>query len=382
MTIKNLSNEEMLQLINSVFQPKPSDTGIALIIDVPNKNKPDNAVWKERRNIAIEWFSSLSKIFQSIPMPKVAIYYYENVGNGGGDLPEVFYEFTGNPSDINIEIVSKASRKVSGKDIFSNYSIIIAPTEFSATAPLKILAKSFPFRAATLPGFTKEMIPALGLNYEKVNERVMFFKDRLDKAEGLNAIFKIKDNTYECNFDLRDRTAHASSGLLRELHIAGNLPSGEAYIVPNEGEKIESKTNGILPVEREGEIILYHIKKNRIDEILSSGNLSNTEKDMLKAEPAYGNIAEVGIGVLGEFGVNAVGSVLLDEKLGFHIAFGRSDHFGGITSPSSFNSPENVIHIDWVYTPSLQPNILLQKVEFIYPNDKKELFIENNKYMI
>jgi len=39
------------------------------------------------------------------------------------------------------------------------------------------------------------------------------------------------------NFDLRFRTGHASGGLMREEGIVGNLPSGEAYIVPYEGEK-------------------------------------------------------------------------------------------------------------------------------------------------
>ena len=66
------------------------------------------------------------------------------------------------------------------------------------------------------------------------------------------------------------------------------------------------------------------------------GTRSDVQRAKLDAEPAYGNIAELGIGVLGEWGVEAVGSTLLDEKLGLHIAFGRSDHFGGATAPASF----------------------------------------------
>ena len=53
------------------------------------------------------------------------------------------------------------------------------------------------------------------------------------------------------------------------------------------------------------------------------------------------------------FGVNdmaeVTGSVLEDEKAGFHWAFGRSDHLGGVVGVEDFERPENVIHQDIVY---------------------------------
>ena len=55
---------------------------------------------------------------------------------------------------------------------------------------------------------------------------------------------------------------------------------------------------------------------------------------------------ELGLGVLAAFGVKPIGKVLLDEKLGLHIAFGRSEHFGGRVGPGNFSSPDAVIHID------------------------------------
>ncbi len=41
--------------------------------------------------------------------------------------------------------------------------------------------------------------------------------------------------------------------------------------------------------------------------------------------------------------------MLEDEKAGFHWAFGRSDHLGGVVSVASFREPGNVIHQDIVY---------------------------------
>jgi len=75
----------------------------------------------------------------------------------------------------------------------------------------------------------------------------------------------------------------------------------------------------------------------------------------MKREPAYRNVAELGLGLLGGYGIQPVGEILLDEKLGLHIAFGRSDHFGGQVGAKDFTSPDRVVHIDRVYIPEMQP---------------------------
>jgi len=80
--------------------------------------------------------------------------------------------------------------------------------------------------------------------------------------------------------------------------------------------------------------------------------------------------------------VAAAGSTLLDEKLGLHIAFGRSDHFGGVTGPDAFLNPRNVVHIDWVFVPSIQPNIRVEKVEFEYEGENPETIMENGKLVV
>ena len=97
--------------------------------------------------------------------------------------------------------------------------------------------------------------------------------------------------------------------------------------------------------------------------VLSEGPLSRTEAEKLEKEPAYGNIAELGLGVLAAFGVKPVGKVLLDEKLGLHIAFGRSEHFVGQVGPEAFSSPDAVIHIDRVYVPETQPDVCVLRLD-------------------
>jgi leucyl aminopeptidase (aminopeptidase T) len=155
---------------------------------------------------------------------------------------------------------------------------------------------------------------------------------------------------------------------MREPSTVGNLPSGEAYIVPYEGERQgePSKSEGTLPVQFNDEIVVFDIRGNRATAARGSGPASQAQHRKLIDEPAYGNIAELGIGVLGELGVRAVGSTLLDEKLGLHVAFGRSDHFGGVTGPGLFRNVRNIVHIDWVYVPSVQRDIAVESVRLSF----------------
>jgi leucyl aminopeptidase (aminopeptidase T) len=257
-------------------------------------------------------------------------------------------------------------------------------TELSATAPLKNFARTMNFRGATMPGFTREMIPALALDYMSIDRRVHTIKSRMDRA--VRAIVDLQSGgvVHTLNIDLRYRVGHASGGLLREPGTVGNLPSGEAYIVPYEGEKkgVASETSGVLPVQFGNEIVLFRISQNRVVKVESDGPESMSQRRKLEHEPAYGNIAELGIGVLGEWGVTSVGKTLLDEKLGLHIAFGRSDHFGGATGPGAFTSAATVEHTDWVYVPTVQPHVVPHRVRFVYPDGAEEVIMDQGIIMV
>jgi leucyl aminopeptidase (aminopeptidase T) len=184
--------------------------------------------------------------------------------------------------------------------------------------------------------------------------------------------------------DLRHRHAHASGGLLPNPGVAGNLPSGEAYIVPYEGEHPgdPSRTSGVMPVQFGTEIVRYRIVQNKALEVLSDGPKSSEEAALLGREPAYGNLAELGLGVLAAFGVKPVGEILLDEKLGLHLAFGRSDHFGGQVGPAQFSGPEAVIHIDRVYVPETQPDVQVLSVDLLLPDGIIVALMRDGEYAV
>jgi hypothetical protein len=377
MHIPNLSAEQLIALLEAVFGRQPEEKALTIFVDLPGPRLADKPAWKDRRRIALEWFTHLQRRIADLPFSAVNFCAYENVGSNNNDLPGTV---------ILVERTSRDQPSIESQSelldtVLAGSTIVLAMTELSATAPLKVLARKHLFRGATLPGFLRQMIPALGLDYEKVNSRVEQIQARMNRAESAVVLLTAGGEEFSCLLDLRYRTAHASGGVIRKPGEVANLPSGEAYIVPYEGERIgePSRTAGRLPVQFGDEVVVFRVHSNQavgVDAGESQGesqaSRAEEQRKRLLNEPAYGNIAELGIGVLSEWGVTAVGSTLLDEKLGLHIAFGRSEHFGGITGPSSFHSPENVIHIDWVYVPSVQPLIEVRSVKFRYEDGRTE----------
>lgn len=352
-----LTANDLAALITRVFVPKSDDHALGVMIDLPDDRVPDEPAWAARRAMAAEWVAQLHQRAAMLGY-ETRLLLYPNVHTNNGDLPAQGWVHAGGMVPQHARELHAAQARPM-REILDAHPMILALTKFSSTAPLKVAARAGTFRAATMPGFGAAMIPALRIDYTEVNRRVWRLKHLLDAATGADIVFAHAGGEDRLHLDLRHRTGHASGGLLPDRGVAGNLPSGEAYIVPYEGEVAgdASRTAGILPVQFGDEIVRYEIAGNRAQRVLTDGPASERERARLAAEPAYGNIAELGLGVLAAFGVKAVGEVLLDEKLGLHIAFGRSEHFGGQVGPSAFSSPEAVVHIDRVYVKETQPGV-------------------------
>jgi hypothetical protein len=378
-----LSPEELVALVRSVFPRFETDRALAILVDVPRQAELDNPAWKERRRLAGEWHVLLQARKAEIPLDAVQLIAYPDVGSNNADLPDDGFLLDGPLPDVAAEL-ERAGKRVSFGQVFTAAQLFLAPTEFSTTAPLKVAARRFRFRAATMPGFAASMIPALRIDYGEVARRVTALQLRLSEADHADISFTVDGKSeYAMHFDLRRRTAHASSGRFPELAVAGNLPSGEAYIVPYEGEAGEaSRTAGVLPVEIDGEVVLFTVRANRAVAAVGDGPAAQAERAHLAGEPAYGNMAELGFGVLADFGLEPTGEILLDEKLGLHIAFGRSEHFGGAVGPKDFSSPAAVIHLDRIYIPQAQPRIAVNAVTLGYGDGRSETIMAGGAYTV
>ena len=355
-----LSVDELGALVRRVFAPGPEDGQLAILVDQPDLSVQDRPVWLDRRTLALEWRDGLRRagLFES-----VQLYVYPNVHANNADLPPAAFPWDGDAPPT--ELTNLYGDAVAFDEIFTRCSIIIALTELSASAPLKIAAPRYGFRAASMPGFSRAMVPALRLDFDAVQRRCESIKERLDVNETATVAWTAADRRGELRIDLRGRVAVASGGVIRDPGIAGNLPSGETFIVPYEGEQPEmsSRTDGVMPLQLDGELLFLNIVGNRVTAVEGEGPVAAEQRRAFEAEPAYANVAELGLGILADYGVEPVGETLLDEKLGLHIAFGRSNHFpGGTIGPDDFSRPDRVVHIDYIYLPETQPSVHIDEL--------------------
>jgi leucyl aminopeptidase (aminopeptidase T) len=190
---------------------------------------------------------------------------------------------------------------------------------------------------------------ALAADYAIIGPRTHYLAEKLSAAQAAHVRF---DTGHTFTFDLRYRQARADDGMCRRTKSAPrviNLPSGEAYIAPYEGEQPDepSQTSGQIPMLTNEELLILHIIQNRIVEIEGAGSRAAELRAYFALDHARRNIAELGLGCNDKAVV--WGNVLEDEKAGFHWAYGRSEHIGGVIGPAAFLDPGHIIHQDIVY---------------------------------
>ena len=215
-----LKADELVAMIERVFEPKEEDTGLAVLVDLPDEALPDHEAWALRRELAAGWVRELHSSGDSHPF-EVDLVAYRNVRANNADLPgEAWVCGPDELPAVADDLDAAASRPFA--EILDRHRLILAPTELSATAPLKMLSKRHLCRGATMPGFTPEMVPALRLDYTEVNRRVHLLKDLLDRSTAADLEFVVDgETTHDLHLDLRHRSAHASGGLLPEPGTAG-----------------------------------------------------------------------------------------------------------------------------------------------------------------
>ncbi|MDQ1349999.1 MAG: hypothetical protein QG657_300, partial [Acidobacteriota bacterium] len=274
-----LTGDELIKLIESVFPAFPGDKKLGILVDIPRVKENDNPDWQQRRALAEEWFHTLGNNVTVMGLEAAALIAYPDVASNNADLPDQAF-FIKNNLPTTADQLPETGQPVLFEEVFKEFQLYLAPTEYSTTAPLKNAAKIYGFRAATMPGFTPKMIPALRIDYNEVSRRVTILKEKLDPALWAEVIFTdTNSNSYKMFFDLRYRKAHLSPGRFPEKSTAGNLPSGETYIVPYEGELGEkSQTRGILPVQIGNDIVRFIIEENKAVGIEGNGKTSEAEK--------------------------------------------------------------------------------------------------------
>ena len=241
--------------------------------------------------------------------------------------------------DLGAEIllVEMLPRKTNGEepprpvaDLMTMMDVVLCPTTKSLThTDSRRAASAKGVRVATLPGVTEEvMVRCMNADYHRIAERTFKLCALLEQAATVRVTAPAGTDV---TMPIKGRTAHASSGLFREKGLWGNLPTGEAYLAPLEGQ-----SNGVVVVD--GSMAGVGMTTAPIRIVVRDGYATEitggAEAGRLRAllEPhgkdAY-TVAEFGIGTNDQ--AILTGLILEDEKVmgTIHIAFGDNKSMGG-----------------------------------------------------
>jgi hypothetical protein len=350
------------QLFIDVFDPQPGEIA-GVLIDLPHGDIRDTSEWSQRRAMAQRWHGSLSELAGERDFEVLPLVSFAATGMNNGQLPAIGAE---NGASIDL------------KEIGGRATLLLAMTEFSASAPLIGWTKQFSqLRAASMPRVAPEMeSTALSADYAQVARSCERLRARLAGAHFAEIEFSTGD---QFRFDFRFREPEMDDGRLHRDAPAPrliNLPSGEAYTAAYEGERDgPSLTSGTLPLWYRNEIVRLRVEKNRVEEVVGNSAASRALRDFLFLDPARCNVAELGLGCNPQ--ARVWGNVLEDEKAGPHIALGRSEHLGGVTGPDAFRDAGNIWHEDFVY--ARESPIQIRRLNLVDPGGGREpLFVDGS----
>lgn len=207
--------------------------------------------------------------------------------------------------------------------------VVLAPTvqSLSHTASRKAASEAGA-RIATLPDVTEEMLArVMSADMAELRRRGHAVADAL--TGGTEARISC-ENGSDLRLSLRGRTAIADAGELTARGAFGNLPCGEGFISPDDGdcEGTLVVDGTIAGVGVPGSPVTMRVEDGCLVE--ASGEQGRALIELLTADSERGRtIAELGVGT-NEKAI-LTGNVLEDEKLlgTAHVAFGASEAIGG-----------------------------------------------------
>ncbi len=184
-------------------------------------------------------------------------------------------------------------------------------------------------RVATMHGITEGcLIRTMNADYEAIARRTLRVAELLTAARSARVTTPAGTDV---TLPIAGITAIPSTGLIRSAGQWGNLPSGEAYLRPEEGAArgvvvVDASLAGIGKVASPVRIT---IEKGLAIAVEGGDEARRFLAQMEKAGPAARTVAELGVGTNDRAIVT--GAILEDEKIlgTVHIAFGNNASMGG-----------------------------------------------------
>ncbi len=184
-------------------------------------------------------------------------------------------------------------------------------------------------RVATMPGITEEcLIRTMNADYRAIAARTRRVTARLSEAR----VARLTTGSgTDLTLPIDGIEAIPSTGLILESGQWGNLPSGEAYLRPEEGKAegvvvVDGALAGIGTVKTPVRIT---VRGGFAVEVSGGDEAARFQAQLEKAGRMARNVAELGVGTNDR--AILTGKILEDEKIlgTVHVAFGNNASMGG-----------------------------------------------------
>ncbi len=210
--------------------------------------------------------------------------------------------------------------------------VVLVPTSKSLThTAARRQACAAGARVATMPGILREtMIRCLNADYYAIAERTKRLTDILSAGSLLRVT---SPGGTDLTLPIGGIKAIASTGLIHDRGASGNLPSGEAYLMPVEGTAagllvVDGSMAGVGSLAGKRPIAI-RVEKGSAVEITGGAPAKKLREKLEPLGAKAFNVAEFGMGT--NDAAVITGSILEDEKIlgTIHVALGNNVSMGG-----------------------------------------------------
>jgi leucyl aminopeptidase (aminopeptidase T) len=219
-------------------------------------------------------------------------------------------------------------------------------------------------RFASLPHFDPDMFgTSMNVDWQALAERTNRLVTAVNRAEWVNVECPNGTAMHICK---QGRTAGGDDGLLTKAGCFGNLPAGEGYLAPLEGESHGTMVVEWGPTRKLTNPLTLTVADGRVIRITGDDPLRDELEARFAENDACRNLAELGIGTNDK--ATRPDNVLEAEKIlgTIHLALGDNTGFGGVVAAP--------FHEDYVF---YQPTVTL-----VMADGSTEVILDNGKLMV
>ena len=305
-----------------------------MLVDTPHDAIHETPAW-ERRAMAERWLGALQALGGQRGFAVLPLIGFPATGAHNADLPEEGVQ-AGRP--VRLDVLAEQA------------TLILAMTQFSASAPLIGWTQRFPHLTRRLDAHdcprdgghrARRRLPSGGA--------LLRTAARPAGRRRLRAHWLLERRHTRCSFTLPCGACGRWAVMAQQSAAAPGQPAGAGRVLTRRSMKANAWVCRARPTaccRPNGAVISSGCRSSSIVWWMSlgRGEAADDLRDFLTLDAARRNVAELGLGCNPT--ARVWGNVLEDEKAGPHIALGRSEHLGGATGPDAFSDPRHVWHQD------------------------------------